>query len=468
VLGLILALAGTHTLAQLDANIQLLSQVGVDGSVLTFTIVAAVVAGLVFGLTPAVRLSAVALSESLKEGGRSHSQGKRHGWTRGALVISEVALACVLLVGAGLLVRSFLRVLDVDLGFNPRGAVTLRIDPQTSLPTIAQRVTHYDEVLRRVKSAPGVEAAALTDVLPVTFNRRWSIGVGDNRAGPYVRVISDGYVSVMGLTLVSGRDFLESDDASGRNVVIVNELLAQELWPGDDPIGQTVQQGNGNVNEWEVVGVVRGMRYLTPEQEPGPEIFFPIRQQRDARRVRLIVRGGHSLTNLMGSVREALRPIDANLPLNEFRVIQDIIDKSTAPRRFVVLLLAGFAGLALLLASLGIYGVISYSVNQRRQEIGIRSALGASPADLQNRVLAETLGLAAIGTAIGLCAAWTLARVMQGLLYGVTSSDPVTFVAVPALILTVAGLAGYVPARRAANLDPVATLRGETGSALAG
>jgi ABC-type antimicrobial peptide transport system permease subunit len=209
------------------------------------------------------------------------------------------------------------------------------------------------------------------------------------------------------------------------------------------------------------------MRHLTPEQEPMPEVFFPIRQYQNDRRVHLIARGGPTLMDLMSSVREAVRPLDSDLPVGDLRVMQDMIDKTTAPRRFLVLLLAGFAGFALVLASLGIYGVISYSVNQRRQEIGIRSALGASPADLQKRVLAETLGLAAVGMVLGLCAAWALARVMQSLLYGVTTSDPVTYAATPVLVLTVAALAGYLPARRAAKMDPVAAMRAEAGAAVA-
>lgn len=465
-LGLLLALAGTQMLANSDASIPLLEQVRVDGAALGFTVLAAIVAGLVFGLTPAVSLSAVAFRESLKEGGRGQSEGKRRGWMRGALVVSEVALACVLLVGAGLLMRSFFRVLDVDLGFQPRGAVTLRIDPQTRPPTAAQRVAYFDEALRRVNAAPGVEAAGLTDVLPVAFNRRWGMRVGERRASPFVRMVSEGYLRAMGISLVAGRDFSVQDNDAGRPVMVVNEMLAQALWPGEDPIGRSVTLWHPE--PWEVIGVVRGMRHLTPEQEPGPEAFFSIRQNRDYRAVHLIARGSSSLANLTSVLRDVLRPLDPNLPMNEFRVIQDIIDKSTSPRRFLVLLLAGFAVFALVLASVGIYGVISYSVSQRSQEIGIRSALGASPGEVQKRILIETLRLALVGTTLGLFAAWILARVMEGLLFGVTSSDWTTFLAVPVVILTVATLAGYLPARRAARLDPVVTLRADPRSGLVG
>jgi predicted permease len=289
--------------------------------------------------------------------------------------------------------------------------------------------------------------------------------VGENRSSPYVRVVSEEYLRAMRISLVSGRDFLVSDDLSSRNVIIVNELLGHALWPDQDPLGKTLLLWGET--ELDVVGVVRGMRHLTPEQEPMPEIFFPIRQQRDASRVHLVVRGGSSLASAITTVRRVLAPLASDLPLNEFHVMQDMIDKTTAPRRFLVMLLAGFAGFALILASLGIYGVISYSVNQRRHEIGIRSALGASPTDLQKRVLVETLGLAAVGMVLGLCAAWALARALQGLLFGVTSSDPFTFVLAPVVILMVAALAGYLPARRAAKMDPVAALRAEAGAAIA-
>jgi predicted permease len=289
---------------------------------------------------------------------------------------------------------------------------------------------------------------------------------GERHATPFVREVSEGYLRTMGLSLVAGRDFSIRDDASHRTVIIVNEILARMLWPGEDPLGKSVRQGGGDV-PWEVIGVVRGMRHLTPEQEPGPEIFFPMRQLQEYGPVHLIAHGSGSLANLTTALRDALSPLDPNLPTNEFRVIQDMIDKSTSPRRFLVLLLAGFAAFALVLASLGIYGVISYSVNQRTQEIGIRCALGASPMELQKRILIETLRLAAVGMALGLFAAWILARVMQGLLFGVTSSDPITFAMVPLLILGVATLAGFLPSRRAARLDPVEALRAEPRSAIA-
>jgi predicted permease len=462
-LGLLLALVGTRALARLDFSIPLLTGVRLDGVALGFTIGMALVTGIVFGLAPAVRLSAVAVHESLKESGRGHSIGRRGGWIRGALVTSQVALCCVLLVGAGLLVRSFLRVLDVDLGFQPRGVLAMRIDPPTEFPNDEEEIAFYDEALRRVQATPGVEVAGLTDVLPTAFNRRWgAFRVGERSVMPFVRIVSEGYVEALGLSLVAGRDLSSGDNLSTGTSVLVNEAMARILWPDENPVGQTFQ-GWSSWGDVEVVGIVRGMRYLHPEQDPGPELFLSIRQVPSFGPMHVVVRGPHSLTNLAAALRETLRPLDPNLPVNETSVIQDLVDQSLSPRRFVLLLLAGFAGFALLLAALGLYGVISFSVSQRTREIGIRSALGASPWDLRRRVMTDTLGLAGAGMTLGLAGAWMLGRVLQGFLFAVPSTDPATYLGVAALVLTVAALAGYRPARRATKVDPIRAL-GAQGS----
>ncbi|MEJ2541044.1 MAG: ABC transporter permease [Gemmatimonadota bacterium] len=465
-LGVLMALAGTRALARLDANVPLLTEVRLDGAALGFTIGLTVLATLVFGLMPAMRLAAVELRESLAETGRGHSAGRRGGWVRGTLVVSQVALCCVLLVGAGLLGHSFLRVLDVDLGFRPDGVVALRLDHSDYTADPGTVVANYEEMLRRVESAQGVEAAAVTDVLPTAFNRRWGVSLPEDpetRAVPFVRVVSEGYLDVMGLTLVAGRNLSSHDDASVGNVVLVNETLARALWPGEDPLGHRL---NRSRNEYEVVGVVRGTRYLHPEQTPGPEIFFPARQQsfRNMAMPHILARGTGTPAQLAAAVRDALRPMDPNLPVADVVAIQDLLDRSLTPRRFLLLLLTGFAGFALFLAALGLYGVISFSVRQRTREIGIRSALGASPGDLRRRVLSDTLALAGTGMALGLVAAWMLGRLLQGLLFGVPSTDPVTFLGVAALVGTVAALAGFLPATRATRVDPVRALNAEGGS----
>jgi predicted permease len=368
-----------------------------------------------------------------------------------------------LLVGAGLLIRSFLHVLDVDLGFRPESAVALRIDPSSSYSTQALRNTYVDEALRRLSSVPGIEAAGLTDSLPLGSNRSWGVTARgktyerNNIPDAFVRIVSDGYLRSMGIQLRAGRDFTAADNPTSPKVIIVNETLARTLWPGEDPLGKFMTADI----ERQVVGVVRDVRHLALEQESGSEMYLPIRQTNDYGTVDLVVRGIGSLSSLASGVREALRPLDPNLPANEFRTIQGLVDRSVSPRRLIVLLLAGFAGFALILASLGIYGVISYSVNQRKHEIGIRMALGASPGNLQFSILMQTVKLAVIGMILGLAASWFLGQVLHGLLFGVTPSDPGTFAVALIILMAVAALAGYLPALRASRMDPVMALRAE-------
>ncbi len=463
-LGLLLAVGGTRLLARLDAvRVPLIEQIHVDAGALGFTILVAVLTGIVFGLAPAVKGSAFVLNSALKESSRGASGGKRHGRIRGALVVCEVALACVLLVGAGLLIRSFLRVLDVDLGFQPQSAVAMRVDPSARYSTQALRNSYYDEALRRVSAAPGIEAVGLTDALPLVGNRSWDVAARgktyERGQAPeaFVRIVSDGYLRAMGIQLRAGRDFSAADNLSSPRVIIINETLARALWPGEDPMGKIMF---ADVDR-QVVGVVQDVRHLALEEESGGELYLPIRQSNDYSSVTLVARGTASPAGLASAIRGALKPIDPNLPANEFRAIQDLVDRSTSPRRLIVSLLAGFAGFALILAALGIYGVISYSVNQRKQEIGIRMALGASAGDLRKLVLKQTLKLAAVGMTLGLGASWALGRALQGLLFGIRPSDPATFAAALLILIGVAALAGYLPARRASRLDPVEALRAE-------
>ena len=465
-LGLVLAIVGTRALARLDAvSIPLLRDVRTDATALGFTLAIALVTGIVFGLAPALQARGAALTNALKDATRGSTEGSRRTWIRNALVVSEVAFACVLLVGAGLLIRSLIRVLDVDMGFDPAHAATIRVDPDSRYTTPEQRNAYFDEVLRRVKDIPGVQSAGITDALPLGRNRTWGSpakGVTYERGRfpfAFVRVVSDGYPAAMGIPLRAGRDLLPSDTPTSEPVMMVNETMARALWPGQDPIGKFVL--GPCAKERRVVGVVGDVRHLALEQESGNEMYLPVRQCRDQSSSDLVVRSSLPPAQLAAAIRAALKPIAANLPGNDFRTLQQIVDKSVSPRRFLVILLGGFAVFALILASLGIYGLISYSVSQRTQEIGIRMALGASARDVQTRIIAQTLWLAAIGMVIGTIASWAMVRGAGSLLFGVTPRDPGTFLGMVLVLTVVALIAGYLPARRASRIDPMVALRAE-------
>ncbi len=460
--GLFLAVAGTRALSRLNAlSIPLLSGVHVDARGLGFTLLVTVVAGVLFGLLPAIQAPRFAIQDALKDQSRGSSGGRSHAWLRNGLVICQIASACVLLVGAGLLIRSLLRVLDVNLGFQPERAAALRIDPSVRFSGQVPQNIYFDELLRRTRSIPGIVAAGTTDLLPLTGDRSWMVGArGQTYAkgqGPEasVRVVSDGYFEAAGIPLRAGRVFTQADRASREPVVVVNETLARRLWPGQDAVGQLMTQDSGR----RVVGVVGDVRDRALEERGGSEMYLPLRQTGDYSAVYLVVQTALPPDVLASSVRAALMPVDPSLPASEFQTLQALVDKTVSPRRFLVVLLGGFAGFALLLATLGIYGVISYSVSQRVQEIGIRMALGASAASLQGSILLHTLGLAAAGLVLGLTLSRIVTGAMESLLFGVTSGDPITFMGMSALLIAVGALAGWIPARRASRMDPLIALR---------
>jgi predicted permease len=466
VVGLVLATLGTRALTRLDAiSVPLLRDVQTDGAALAFTVAMAVAAGLAFGLAPAFLARSAALHDSLKDASRGSTEGRGRRWVRSALVVSEMAFACVLLVGAGLLIRSLIRVLDVDMGFEPARAATIRVDPDSRYATREQRDAYLDEVLRRVKEIPGVEAAGITDALPLGRNRTWGArakGVVYERGRAplaFPRMVTDGYPAAMGIPMRAGRDIAPTDTASSEPVIMINETMARTLWPGQDPIGKVVL--NACAPERRVVGVVGDVRHLALEQTSGNEMYIPMRQCGDRPSHDLVVRSTLAAAPLASAVREALKPVARNLAGNDFRTLQQIVDKSVSPRRFTVMLLGAFAAFALVLASLGIYALISYSVNQRTQEIGIRMAMGATALDIQRQIVGQTLWLTAMGLALGATASWTLARGLEGLLFEVTASDPGTFLGMLLVLTMVALIAGYLPARRASGIDPMTALRSE-------
>jgi predicted permease len=461
-LGLLLAVAGTRGLAHLHAfNLPLLESVRVDGSTLAFTFLAAVASGVLFGLAPALQVPAYKLREGLQDAGRESSGP--HGWFRDALVVSQFALACVLLVGAALLMQSFVRVLDVNLGFQPVHAAALRIDPGVRISSLAQQDSFIDDVLHRARSIPGVTAAGISDVLPLDGDRGWQVSAKgqvydkDHHPEAFIRVVSDGYFEALGIALKSGRAFTESDRASSEPVVMVNETMARTLWPGQDAVGQMVTQDGGR----RVVGVVADVHHGGPESLGGSEMYLPMRQTGDYAAMKLVVRTALPPESLAAGIRMALRPIDPNLPVTEFQTLQGLVDKVVSPRRFLVILLSGFAGFALLLASLGIYALISYSVNQRTKEIGIRMALGASASLVRRGVLTSTLRLALAGVALGTVGSFAFSTWIESLLFGTTPTNPAVFSGVSLLLCVVALVAAYFPARRASRIEPLQALRTE-------
>jgi predicted permease len=460
--GLLLALVGTRVLTHLTSvSIPLLTDVHIDVSVLAFTVFIALATGMIFGLLPALQVRDVKLHDSLKDSNRGSSQGRGHAWARNALVVSEIALACVLVVGAGLLIRSFLRVIDVNMGFQPQRVAAVRVDPNSSYKTQEQKNAYFTDVLRRVSDLQGIDGAGLSDALPLGHNRSWGVPAKGVQYTPeafpygFPRIISEGYFRAMGVPLKKGRDFSARDNKGTLPVIILNETCARNLWPGEDPIGKIVAEDVDRT----VVGVVGDVHHMALEEASGNEFYIPIRQTQDYGSVDLAVRTSMTTTDLAARLREALRPIEPDLPTQNLRTMQMMVDRAVSPRKFVVVLLGGFAVFALVLASLGIYALISYSVNQRTQEIGIRMALGASAQMLQRGILLHTLGLTAIGVVGGAAASWILARALSGMLFGVRPGDPLTFTAMVVILATVAGLAGYLPARRASRIEPMSALR---------
>ena len=443
----------------------LLSTLRIDGLALGWTVVIAVLTAAVFGLLPGLRIASGNLQEVLKDSGAGAGLGHKHERVRAALVVSEIALACVLLVSAGLLLRSFLKVLDVDLGFQPDHAASIKVDYDDSAKTEeakqAKRGEIFQEIIARVSALPGVEAAGMSDYLPLGPNREWDTPVPQGKIfapgqlpDPLVYVITPGFIRAMGIGL-HGRDFTWADGPHSERVVLINASAARVYWPGEDAVGKILMRDK---EEDHVVGVVDDVHEETVEGGTGSQIYYPAMQQGPSG-AQLVVRTSLPPAALAGSVLRALRELNPKQPAAEFRPIQAVVDRAVSPRRFFILLVAAFAGLGLLLAALGIYGVISYSVTQRTQEIGIRMALGATTGKVQWGVIATTLRLTLIGIATGILVSLVVARAIAALLFGTTPTDPVTFAAVILVLAMVAIFAGYLPARKASRIDPMVALR---------
>ena len=468
--GLGLAWWGVHLLRVVVADrirVQRLDVVAIDGTVLLFTALAAIAAGIIFGLVPAITGAGSKLNESLKEGGRTGS-GARSKRTRSAFVVVEVALALVLLVGAGLLVRSFVRLLDVDPGFQPQQTVTMRVAiPGSRYPQPALREQFFDRLLDRIRVLPGVEAAGATSSIPLVgmgvATGYAVVGEPEPPAGQEpvtdVRVIKQDYFKAMGIPLLRGRLFT-AEDWKRTNIVIINEAMARRHWPNDNPVGKRVKINWDSDKEDEVIGVVGDVRHQGLDTQPRSMIYWPYLRVAYGG-LTLAVRTAGDPAPIVSSIGQIVRELDSNLAVADVQTLDEVIAQSIAQRRLTMLLLSIFAGAALLLAAVGIYGVIAYSVTQRTQEIGIRLALGAQRADVLGMVVRQAAVLALAGIVLGAIGAAVLTRFMRDLLFEVRPFDPVTFFGVAACLTAVALVAAFVPGRRAARVDPVIALRAE-------
>jgi predicted permease len=466
IFGLGLALILIAWLAhQGSVALPLLSSLRVDSQALGWTVLVAVFTAMIFGLLPGSRIASGNLHEMLKDSGPGAGAGRKHERIRAALVIFEVALACVLLVGAGLLLRSFVKVLDVDLGFQPDRAASIKVDYDDTAPSREasqnKRGEIFQQIIARVSALPGVEAAGMSDYLPLGPNREWDSPVPKGRVispgelpAPLVYVITPGFIHAMGIH-IRGRDFTWADGPRSERVVLINASAARVYWPGEDAVGKILMRDK---EEDRVVGVVDDVHEETVEGGTGSQIYYPAMQQGPSG-AQLVIRTSLPPATLAASVIRALRELNTNQPAAEFRPIRTIVDRAVSPRRFFMLLVAGFAGLGLVLATLGIYGVISYSVTRKTSEIGIRMALGASTGRVQRQVLAGTLRLALAGIVLGTLGALAVGKVIASLLFATSPWDLPTYLGMAVALVLAAAVSGYIPARRASSINPMVALR---------
>ena len=473
VVGLLLSLWGVSLLQSfIPENISQIKAVSIDAKVLGFTLLVSLLTGLIFGLAPATQASNFNLNETLKEGGRDSAAGSRGNRIRSLLVIAEVAVSLLLLIGAGLLINSFLRLRNVDPGFRINNLLTMKVVlPKAKYPDAARRSAFYTDLIHRVESLPGVKSAAVTTNLPL-YRQGNSIGIViDGRPDPapgqepivVTRVISPSYFSTMGIQLLQGRQLNEQDKADSPAVAIISETMARKLWPGEDPLGKRISPGKPkSPDEWiTIVGMVKDVRQFELNADPKPQMYLSYAQAGFFDPNDLVVSTNVEPLSLASTVRKAVWEVDKDQPVSDIRTMEDILSESIARQRFSMLLLGIFAALALVLAAVGIYGVMSYSVAQRTREIGLRMALGAKASDVLKLVVGQGLKLVLIGVVFGLVAAFILTRVMSSLLFGVTATDPITFITISLVLISVAVLASYIPARRATKVDPMIALRYE-------
>lgn len=475
VVGLGLAVLGVRGLLRLaPADLPQALDIGIDGSVLLFTAVVSIATGFLFGLFPAFGFSRRDLSRALKDGGRASTAGKERHRARSGLVVTQVALALVLLIGSGLMLRSFVALRSVDVGFETAGLLTFRLGlPRAEYNDPALSFAFYRGLDERLRATAGVQAVGMVSGLPLTDSK--SAGpmepverpFPEGELAPLVeRVqVTPGYLEAMAIPILEGRALEWTDQGDQFRAIVVSDALARAFWPGESAVGKSIRN-QGNEYSWQIVGVVGDVRFDGVTEEPLAMAYIPLESgnpedSQIAMGMDIVVKAGGDPLSVLPSVREAVRAADPRLPIIGPRTVESIVSDSMASTSFAVILLGISAGIALLLGTVGIYGVISYIVSRRTQEIGVRMALGAPAAAVLRDVVGQGMRLAAVGVVVGLAGAWGLSKVMGSLLYGVAPTDPLTFASTSALLATVALLACWVPARRASRVDPVEALRSE-------
>jgi predicted permease len=460
--------------ALVPADLPHVGALRMDRAVLLFALLLSLLTGIAFGLVPAWGTSRVDLSASLKEASLQLGPGGR-GRLRSALAASEVSITLVLLIGAALTLESFAGLMRVRPGFDPRNLLTFRVTlPEKKYDTPAKRAAYFREAVSRISALPGVERVGLVSFLPLEGgpDTLFSIeGASSQQSseilGAVYRVITPGYFETMRIPVLRGRAFSDSDNSGSQPVVVINQTMAKKYWPNQDAIGQSIWVGkpmgpaNAEPAAREIIGIVRDIHEMTLAEPPVPTMYMPYAQRPQDDEAFFVLRTLQTPLASLPDVRSAMRGVDANLPLAEIRTMEQVLSASLTDWRFDAILLGAFGSLALIISTIGIYGVISYSVAQRTHEMGVRMALGAARRDVVKLVVGQGLRLAVAGIAIGLVGAWALTRFLASLLFGVKPTDPLTFVGVCLILAVVAVLASYLPARRATRVDPMVALRYE-------
>jgi predicted permease len=446
----------------------------VDAPVLLFTVVVSVLTGVLFGLAPALASTRSEVIEQLKEGSATTTGAAGRGWLHSSLAVAEVSLALVVLIGAGLLMKSFYRVLSVNLGFVPEHVLTVNLNLTGSrYPKPEDKLTFFSGLLRRAESLPGVRSAALADSLPLShYQARMMISppwlAGKAGSSPFSNIVqmsrvavSPAYFFTLGIPVIKGRTFTDSDNDRAPKVAVINQALAQHLWPNEDPVGKDLPMpGPGGRTGIRIIGVVGNTHHEGPGQGVESEIYVPYLQN-PGNMMQLAIRTAADPASLASAVRREVASVDPEQPIARMSTLEQTLSESVAPRRFNMLLLGIFAAIALALSTVGVYGVVAYSVSQRTHEVGIRMALGAQRSDVLRMVVGKGLQLTLIGVGIGILGALAVTRFLSSMLFGVKPTDPLTFIAVSLILIAVALAACYLPARRAAKVDPMVALRYE-------